>query len=106
MNRKSFPRKDRARLFALYNGQCYLCSGKIKVGEAHDIEHVIPYEISRDNSDDNLRLAHVKCHAVKTSDDRKDIAKVHRIEAKHNGTWPKSKSRFPSRPFQTREARR
>ena len=97
MARPSFNRKERARLFALREGCGYLCDGKIGATEAWEVEHEIPWEISRDNSDDNLRLAHVKCHRVKTAKDRKDIAKVHRMEAKANGTWPASPTPLRSR---------
>lgn len=90
MARRSFSKKDRARIFAMRKGRCYLCSGKIDgTVEAFEIEHVIPWEISRDDSDGNLQLAHKKCHAKKTAKDRKDIAKVQRIEAKHKGFYPK-----------------
>lgn len=101
MSRPSMNRKRRAVIFEQHKGECYLCTGRIGVGEAWDVEHVIPWEISRDDSDDNLRPAHVKCHAVKTSRDRKDIAKVHRMEAKHKGTWPKSKTPLRGRGFQS-----
>jgi 5-methylcytosine-specific restriction enzyme A len=99
MSRKSFSRRERGRLFALHGGRCYLCEGRIDVTEAWEIEHEIPWEISRDDSDDNLRLAHVKCHRTKTAKDRKDISKVQRMEAKHNGSWPKSKAKLQSRGF-------
>ena len=99
MARKSFSRKERARLFTLNGGVCYLCTGKIGVAEAYEIEHEIPWEISRDDSDDNLKLAHVKCHKTKTAKDRKDISKVQRMEAKHKGFWPASKSKLQSRGF-------
>lgn len=99
--RKSFSRRERGRLFALNHGRCYLCKGRIDIGEAWEIEHEIPWEISRDNTDPNLQLAHVKCHRVKTSRDRADIAKVQRMAAKHNGSWPKSRAKLQSRPFQS-----
>ncbi len=96
----SFSQKDRARLFALRGGRCYLCSGKIdSTREAFDIEHEIPWEISRDNSDDNLQLAHRKCHKAKTAVDAGDIAKVKRIEAKHKGFYPKSRAPIRGRGF-------
>lgn len=99
MNRPHFSRKERARIFALHEGVCYLCAGKINACEAWDIEHEIPWEISRDNTDANLRLAHRKCHVVKSRADAKDIAKVHRIAAKHNGTAPKTRTPLRSRGF-------
>ena len=102
MIRKSFTRKERARLFELRKRCCYLCSGKNSVGEAWEIEHVIPWEISRDDSDGNLELAHKKCHRVKTDADMKDIAKVRRVAAKHNGTFVRSKVKIQSRAFPKR----
>lgn len=100
MARKSFSRKERARLFTLREGRCYLCKGKINGAlEAWEIEHEIPWEISRDDSDDNLQLAHTKCHRTKTAADRRDIAKVQRIAAKHNGTWPKTKAPIRGKGF-------
>lgn len=100
----SFNQKERARLFALRGGQCYLCKGRIDgAREAFDIEHEIPWEISRDNSDNNLQLAHRRCHKEKTAKDAGDIAKAKRRHAKHFGYYPepignaKIKSRgFPS----------
>lgn len=99
MARKSFTRKDRARIFAAGDGICHLCDGKIGVGEAWEVEHVIPWALTHDDGDGNLRPAHVKCHRVKTTDDVKDIAKVYRMAAKHRGEWPKSKSPLRSRGF-------
>ena len=102
MTRPRSNKKERARLFALRDGVCYLCSGKIdSTREAWEIEHEIPWAISRDNSDSNLRLAHKKCHAGKTAKDARDIAKVKRIEAKHKGLYPKpvGNARIPSRSF-------
>ena len=66
-SRKSFSQKERVRLFTLNKGVCYLCNGKIDAGQAWEIEHVIPWALTRDDSDDNLRLAHVKCHKAKTA---------------------------------------
>lgn len=98
--RKSFSKKDRARIFTANSGICHLCDGKINGAvEAWEIEHVIPYALTQDDSDDNLRPAHVKCHRVKTADDRQIIAKAERRRAKHDGTWVKSKAKIPSRPF-------
>ena len=89
-SRHSISRKDRARLFSLYAGECYLCNGKIGPAEAWEIEHVIPWELTRDDSDDNLRLAHKKCHAAKTANDIRAIRKADRNRDKHNGTFKPS----------------
>lgn len=96
MSRKSFSRKERDRLFALNGGECHICHGLIQRQiEAFEIEHEIPWEISRDDSDANLKLAHVGCHSKKTARDRKDIAHVHRMAANYNGSKPrKPKSKW------------
>ena len=99
--RKSFSKKDRARLFTLYAGECYLCNGKIDgTVEAWEIEHRIPWALTQDDSDSNLRLAHIKCHKIKThTEDRPMISKAERLYLKHNGMWPSSKAKIRSRGF-------
>ena len=103
MARKSFTKKDRARLFNLYGGQCYLCKGAIDgTRERYEIEHVIPWALTQDDSDANLRLAHVKCHAEKThGPERAMLNKTERMRLKHAGHWakPTGNARMPSRPF-------
>jgi 5-methylcytosine-specific restriction protein A len=98
MPRRSFSRKDRARIFTASEGVCHLCRGRIGVGEAWEVEHVIPYALTQDDSDGNLRPAHKKCHAVKThTEDRPRISKAERQRAKHLGTWPKSRTPMRSK---------
>jgi 5-methylcytosine-specific restriction enzyme A len=99
MTRRSFSKKDRARIFAANCGCCHLCEGKIAVGEKWDVEHVIPWALTRDDSDANLRPAHVKCHAVKTAKDVGDIARAERRRAKHLGYAPKTRNPIKSRGF-------
>lgn len=105
MARRSFSKKDRARIFTDNNGICHLCGGGIGIGEAWEIEHVIAWELTHDDSDDNLRPAHVKCHKVKThTQDRPIINKAKRREAKHIGAVrPAGKIKsagFPKSPKQ------
>lgn len=90
--RKSFSRKERVRLFELYKGECHICEGKIHVNESWEIEHVIPWDLTQDDSDDNLRLAHFKCHKIKSAGDVKAIRKANRIRDKHNGAVKKKSS--------------
>lgn len=86
MARKSFSTKERTRLFALNKGICHICSGKIDASlEAWEIEHVNPLAMTGDNSDENLKLAHKKCHAAKTKQDVALIAEAKRREAKFVG---------------------
>lgn len=95
MKRKPRPAKERARLFELHGGLCHICGGKINVGEAWELEHVIPFEFAQDDTDENVKPAHVACHKVKTADDVKDIAKARRRREKHFGFRPPSKSPMP-----------
>lgn len=89
--RKSFSRTERVRLFKLYRGICHICKHKIDgVREKWEVEHEIPFEMTRDNSDENCKPAHVKCHKAKTKKDVADIAKCKRREAAHIGAKPKS----------------
>lgn len=104
MARKRFTRKDRDRILDANGHRCHICKGRIGIGQAWEIEHVTPWALTRDDSDDNLRPAHVKCHKVKTHrHDRPIISKVERIRAKHRGSWPKpiGNARLRSRPFET-----
>jgi len=95
--RKKFTKKDRARIFAANAGTCHLCKGAITVGEAWEIEHVIAWELTRDDGDDNLRPAHVGCHKHKThTEDRPAINKAKRREGKHIGAIQPKQS-IPSR---------
>lgn len=96
--RKTYTGLQRAKFFEAKGGICHICGQKIKTGEAWDIEHIIPLEISEDDSEENKAPAHRKCHKAKTRKDSKDIAKCKRVNAKHIGAWkPKSslsKGRF------------
>lgn len=104
MTRKHFSQRERVRLFTLNGGKCHLCTMSIKVGETWEIEHEIPWELTRDDSDGNLKLAHVHCHKIKTAQDVRDIRKADRLYAKNIGAFPKPKgnSRIQSRGFPKR----
>lgn len=97
MPRKRRPARERERLFNAHDKTCYLCGQVIKPGEAWELEHVIPWELTRDESDDNVRPAHVACHKIKTVEDVRGIRKADRIRQKHLGLWPKSKRPLRSR---------
>ena len=107
MARRRFTDKDRARIFAANDGCCHLCGHKIDgVREAWEIEHVIAWELTRDDSDDNLRPAHIKCHREKThKQDRPAINKAKRRQAKYTGAT-RSKQSIKSRNDLTKSARR
>jgi 5-methylcytosine-specific restriction endonuclease McrA len=82
----------RARIFAEHGGVCHICSQPIDgIRERWDVEHVIPYALTRDDTDENLRPAHARCHAGKTKADVTVIAKAKRVAAKHQGAKPPSR---------------
>jgi len=99
MARKNFSRKERVRLFGLHGEKCHICSQKIQVGEAWELEHIVPWELTRDDSDENVKPAHFKCHKVKTADDVAAIRKADRVKAKHIGAWPEPRAKIKSRGF-------
>lgn len=87
MTRRRWSTRARAEVFAAHGGACHVCNGKITVGEAWDIEHIIP--LAQGGADDatNVAPAHVKCHRAKTAKDAGDTAKAKRREAKHKGFY-------------------
>jgi CRISPR/Cas system Type II protein with McrA/HNH and RuvC-like nuclease domain len=105
----------RVRIFVKEEGRCYLCREKIKIGELFEVEHVIPWALSQDDSDDNLKVAHTICHRqLKTGDDVKRIAKAKRMNQETgqqarrmkrdkpllpSRPFPKTKTTWPKRPF-------
>lgn len=99
MARKHFSRTERVRIFELNRGECHLCSQKIQVGDAWDLEHIVPWALTRDDSDDNVKPAHKSCHKEKSADDVAAIRKADRVHAKFIGAWPKSKTPLRSRGF-------
>ena len=78
----------RARIFETHGGVCHICGQRIDgTRERWEVEHLVPYALTRDDSDDNLAPAHVSCHAAKTKEDVTRIAKARRVKAKHEGAW-------------------
>ncbi len=116
--RPSMSKARRVRIFVKEDGRCYLCREKIKIGQLFEVEHVIPWALSFDDSDDNLKVAHTVCHrTLKTGDDVARIAKAKR-QAGETGQqarravkggsipsrpFPKTKTTWPKRPFKGRE---
>lgn len=105
----------RLRLFARDGGVCHLCKRKVLAGEDYELDHIIPWALAFDDSDDNLRVAHKACHRTdKTGNDVARIAKAKR-QAGETGQqarraikggsiqsrpFPKTKTTWPKRPFQ------
>jgi 5-methylcytosine-specific restriction endonuclease McrA len=94
MTRRRLSTRERARLFDLHGGVCHICGFKIGPDDVWQVEHVIPWAMTRDDSDENRKPAHDRCHKPKTKVDFAQIAKAKRLEAKQKGTFAR-KSRLP-----------
>lgn len=77
----------RRYLFQLHGGVCCRCEEQIDpVRDRWEVGHFIPWEISRDNSEGNLKPEHYDCHRRWTREhDQTLIAKVHRQEDMYFG---------------------
>jgi len=85
MTRRMSPSR-RARIFEAHKGTCHICGQAIDgTRERWEVEHLAPYALTRDDSDDNLAPAHASCHAGKTAEDVTQIAKANRVARKHKG---------------------
>lgn len=101
--RKRRSARERERLFNLHGRRCYICEVEIQPGEAFELEHVVAWELTRDESDDNVRPAHIACHKPKSARDICAIRKADRVRQKYLGLWPKSPRPLRSRGFQKRD---
>lgn len=91
-------KKFRAEVFRLGKGCCHICGGAIQIGQAWEIEDVIPLAMGGADTIENKAPAHIKCHAEKTKDDVSKIAKAKRVEASHLGI-KRPKGQIKSRGF-------
>lgn len=93
--RRSLSPLQRLKIFEAAKGRCHLCKQRIQVGERWEVEHPIPIAMGGKDDASNMAPAHVKCHAVKSKDDARNLAKVTRTRAKHRGAWKRSAFRKP-----------
>lgn len=98
----AIPPRVRLRVLLAYDGRCYKSGRKIMPGDKWQIDHVRALINGGENREANLAPILTTEHTVKTRADVQEKSKTYRIAAKHNGTWPKSKARIQSRPFQKR----
>ena len=85
MKRRSISTRERVEIFQKAGGVCHCCQGRIAIGDAWEVEHVIPLAQGGADEGDNLQPAHVKCHRAKTADDAGNTARAKRREARHLG---------------------
>lgn len=90
--RLKLSKKQRLSVFVKHEGQCYLCGLMIRPGESWEVEHILPVGLGGDNTEENLRPAHSKCHKPKTAQDVVKMRKADRVRAKHFGAKKKTGS--------------
>jgi 5-methylcytosine-specific restriction endonuclease McrA len=96
--RKALSHKQRLEVLLAGKGRCSLCGEKID--GPFDVDHRIP--LFRGGADDitNMTPMHPACHrGTKTPVDAKANAKLRRLKAKNDGTFPESKFKLKSKPF-------
>jgi 5-methylcytosine-specific restriction protein A len=90
------PPRVKIRIFAKYDGVCYLSGRKIGPADQWDAEHIIAIINGGENRERNLAPALVEPHREKTARDVAEKSKVARIRARHLGL--KKPSSFPKPP--------
>ncbi len=83
--RRHFSRLQRIGIFDDAGGHCHICKLKIQIGQAWDIDHIIPLALGGPDTPENVRPAHAACHKGKTRKDKGKIAKAVRQRANHLG---------------------
>src|SRR5258708_7104111 len=94
--RQEFSRKIKADAFLRAEGRCEVCH--VKIVSRAEYDHVVPDQLGGKAVLTNCQVCCKKCHRLKTSThDIPRIAKAKRTEAKHIGTWAKSRNPLRSR---------
>jgi 5-methylcytosine-specific restriction endonuclease McrA len=94
------PERIRDRVFFRAKGICHISGRKIVIPrDRWQLEHIKPLSMGGEHRERNLAPALADPHKEKTAAEAGDRAKADRIRRKHNGTWPKSKTKLKSRGF-------
>jgi len=93
------PPRVKLRVFERYGGICQLTGRKIRPGDSWQADHRIALINGGKNAEDNLWPVLTEAHKAKTAEDVKIKSKVARMKAKHLGIYPRSRAKFPNRPF-------
>lgn len=104
------PTSVRLRVFAKYEGRCYLSGRKIQPGDAWELEHIKPIHLAQPgetlNREGNMAPALKDAHKAKSAAELSAKAKADRTRAKFLGIYPKSPTPLRSRnTFAKRGAR-
>lgn len=100
------PPRVRLRVLLAHGGRCYRSGRKIMPGDKWQIDHVRALINDGENRESNLAPILDDAHKAKTRADVDEKSKTYRMAAKNNGTWPKSRTKIPSRGFSPTRATR
>lgn len=95
----AIPNAVRLRVFAAYDGRCWLSGRKIGPSDAWDMDHKIALCNGGEHRESNLAPALRDKHRGKTVEDVAERVKTERMRLKFIGAWPKSKTPIKSRGF-------
>lgn len=91
--RKAPTRKEKIAAWNRVNGVCERCGKPVALeGASVQYDHEDMREITGDDTVENLRPLHVKCHSDKTANE--DIPLIAKVRRQENLTRPKVKSKF------------
>lgn len=106
VSRKRLSARERERCFDDAGGICHICERPIVPGQRWEVSHPIPLAAGGDDTPENRRPAHARCHKHLTATvDAPRIAKTRRQRQKHIGAtrpkrpWPKRKMQSHSNPW-------
>lgn len=93
-DRRAPTKAEKVAAYNAANGLCWWC-GKPVAAAGSDVhwDHDIPRGISANDSAENLRPLHVRCHAAKTNGPSGDIAAVAHVKRQQKLTRPKEHKR-------------
>lgn len=89
------PPHVRMRVFAAYDGRCYLSKRKIMPGDLWDLDHIKSLGNEGENRESNLAPALKDKHREKTARDIGEQRKIESIKAKHFGLKKRSTLTHP-----------
>jgi len=91
--RRRLSKAQRAEVLEQNGGCCYLCS--LPIVGPFEIEHPVPFALGGSDKIEELRPAHIECHAAKTKTDVTRIAKAKRVHRKHTGQFRPPRAVIP-----------
>jgi 5-methylcytosine-specific restriction protein A len=95
----AIPKAVKLRVFAAYDGRCWLTGKKIMPGDKWQIDHKRPLILGGEHAESNLAPVLDAPHKAKSASEVSAKAKADRIRAKHLGIHPPTIRKIQSRGF-------